>query len=108
MYLSGTKAPSRIVSSQAVARIPSVSHVCLISTLGVPLGKKACTILGAPGSDVSMPLQAKSSPHQGQAAKHLAAREAVTAIHALGTGRGKQRREVVANLCVAGRRQHLP
>jgi hypothetical protein len=54
MYLSGTKAPFRIVSSLLVARIPRVSQVCLISYPSVSLGMNAWTTIGCSGSEVSI------------------------------------------------------
>ena len=53
-YLSGRNAPSRIVSSLRVARIPRTSHVSFTVTPFVPRVRYPWTIFGAAGSLVSI------------------------------------------------------
>ena len=55
MYWSGTNAPSSIVSSLRVARIPIMSHVSLIVNPPLSRGRNAWTTFGFAGSLVSMP-----------------------------------------------------
>src|SRR5215831_12702134 len=78
MYLSGTNAPSRIVSSERVACMPRTSQVGRMRKPSLSRGRNACTIFGFACSE--------AGPDRGQAAKDLVAVEAIAALDGLCAG----------------------
>ena len=108
MYLSGTKAPSRIVSSLRVARMPSDVPGLLDLVAGGVARHEGVHDLRVGGVRGVHGVDAQARPDRGQGAEHLVPAEAVAAVGPLGPARSREHREVVAPLGRARRRTPRP